>query len=856
MEGEPRPSPEPDIPLPIQLEGVQSDLIRLHSQSRHVRSQEAKDDIQRNINLQNIVKREVLARFHHPDLINLIDMVVKDRLNEELLHGFKSPESLQRLNQFKEYLEDTDSRLSTEEKNFVGIYHNTEHELRKIDAEIEAGSRSSVITPEQKAYAIQSHIEIQRRIDQKDESLQERLRTGDLSITDYENDLKERATRNINILSSAGREALGGELRKSQEELDRDDEEIISASTQYGTEKKYYWPRSRFGKISKMRSILNQIARNYTQEGTQTQQLLFQELTAVLATLEQSSDPNSKQLGKEMNEEFIRRMHFQSAFLAVYNAGDANGVAQGVNQLYGGLMDTLIRDGGSYSENSEPSANLPIQKAMRWYEQNALRWLNIAVDSNALVNNELIPLLKDYFERNLGPEYQEIKRQYLLYKEASDDGPDAEEKKKFTQKYNIWQEYISHSADSAQIIGENMWSTTLRRVVQDPLIDNLGNIIHDPNDYDDKTKKGKLEFYSRQKNGQNGYFAARRALKGKEWLWTQIDVKRGYKFNMELLKGIDLNTRDLLSLLPGDLEGTLSRTLRTIYAAEAGQQIITDQMNDKAKEDAKSLVQAILGIKKTVDWGVGDSKYVDMTKIVWKMSDFNELFEEARLQVMKDNQLDSLDMSDPRFTNDPRYIEINNRKNILQGFIDRYKPYTDPTHPNFNENLFFFTSKGEDTLLVTYSTMIEPPSSKTGRHIANPDNLRDELQKGADSYLRKPSPDALAKFVSSFGFIGDQQVQRAKQIVLNYILWRREGSGSKEKPKLRPLDEEALIIDLGNKVGLDKEARDLIRFALRSNDPLMHELLLLMEQLPFGAAFLDAIWELVKETMQAAVKSK
>lgn len=860
MESERHPAPEsgpaPEIPLTRQLENVHADLARLQSQYRYARNQSEKDDIKRNLVLQNTVKREVLARFHHDDLINLVDLVVKDALNEQILQGFKSSESNQRLNQLNDYLDPRDTRLSAEEKKFIDTYRDGEQQIGLIQAQAEAGSRSLVITPEQKAYAIQSHIEIQRRIDKEDDALQERLSTGQLSREDYEASLREKATVNIDILSSAGREALGGEVRKTQEELDRDDEEIIRASTQYGTEKHYYWPRSKFGKIAKMRSILNQIARNYTQEGTQTQQLLFQELTSVLATLEQSDNPDMRELGKEMNEEFIRRMHFQAAFLAVYNAGDASGVAQGVNQLYGGLIDNLVRDGGGYTINSEPHARLPIQKALRWYEQNALRWLDITIDSNSLVTSELLPTLKDYYERSLGDEYKEIKRRYNLYKDSSDDGPDADQKRKAVQLYNHWQEYISQSADSAQIIGENMWSASLRRVAQDPLVDRFGNIITDPNEYSTKADAGKLEFFGLRKNGQGGFFPARRAVRSKEWLWTQVHTKGGYKFNMELLQGIDLNTRDLFSLLPGDLEGTLSRSLRTIYKIERGLGEITEQVNDEARSDARKIVEAIIGIKKANDWGVGDSKYVDMTKMVWRMSEFNELVDEVRLQIIKEKNLSELDPTDPQLVNDPRYIEINNRKELLQGFIERYKKYTEPSHPSYNKDLSFFITKDNDTSLLSYATMIDPPSAKTGRHLASPDALRDELQKGADSYLRKPNPDSLAKVIGAFGFLGDQQVIRAKQLVLNYILWRREGGGSKNKPALRPLDEEALLVDLGNKVGLGTDERELIRSALRSNDPLMHELLLLMEQLPFGAAFLEAIWELVKETMEAAVKSK
>ncbi|MDO8429677.1 MAG: hypothetical protein Q7S88_03545 [Candidatus Daviesbacteria bacterium] len=606
---------------------------------------------------------------------------------------------------------------------------------------------------------------------------------------------------------------------KTLERIARKEIEAIQVITEVGAPREYFWPVDDRLKVAKMHDYLNQIESLFTAEGTQTQRKLFGELVAVIDQLKKTKPD----LGSAMENDFLQRVYFQQSFLALWNATDANSGAGSWNALYGHLIDTLFRDGGAYAEKVAENSNIPVLKMYRWHSdnQNAMRLLNPVFNEGDLKEEARVESRKYFLRQHeklaaeasksndaqkAGKYQQEIdllraklqiseavigakaKKIQLVREGKNVDQAEADiekteaELKHFTeevQNNSLFLEMAEANVESARLQGERWWLVTLKRHIQDPLITPEGKIVNSKEEFIEAAAHGKkLEFLG---TARAGNFPIRRAISPNKWLWTQIDTAKGYMLHMDMVEGIDFNTRDMFTLLVDDYEKYLRSELRGVNFGSK---------DELSEDDVKALEAEVAMVMKDIfdvksEEKDGKLKRVrdetnayDLSKMVWKLSDFDELEQELLEKGFAEDS--------------PEMVGLLERKIRLKSYCDSPK----------YETVF----KGE--VLVSYNVPnVRAPGALTSRHLVSPDAARTKITEKPGSLMFDPtSHHAVVEACTAFIFTADGQIDRQVQFMKNYA---HHMLRAKEKTA-NPRSVDFLMAHVGAELKMSPENMDKV----------------------------------------------
>lgn len=550
--------------------------------------------------------------------------------------------------------------------------------------------------------------------------------------------------------------------------------EEIQIVTQTGLKEKVHWPKSAEGKIKHFRSVMFDIEDNFAEENTGTHRGSVNELFGVVSALRQESDPAKQELraiGEKLFEEFTRRYAFQAVYVKYATAADANGVAEGAAGTYDLMQNLILRDldHGFYDQYDQvdpenpnvkvkkdltaESKNLRVWKSFNWYHKNAKKIRETANDEQQSWHDK-------------------------LQQELIDSGMDKDD------------------AASSQILGQRMWEITLRRSMDDEIVntDTLQG-------YDTSTPEGRKKLEEDAKNRKvdfkgnvkGGTQFARRTGLLSQWLWTQWG---NYRFkSLDLVEGIDFNNRDMFAHIPGDLEGFLKKELLIIYNStpvDIGNGVISTidpkATGEYVSKQATKIAEAIIGVKK--DKWSKSSKLVDFSQLVFEIEDLDNLERPS-------------DMSEAEFVSWKA-----ERKEILEMYKYDETKTVDQNNSN-KENARIRIANHFKGGYFDFKR-VRPASAMVSSSFKGQEEIRGFLTK-PDGILRNPTAKSALAFAQTFNFLNAGQFERYIQAIRDYIIFEKRG-GFFGDTGLSSERAEIIINELALKLQLnEKEVADLKR---------------------------------------------
>ncbi len=545
-------------------------------------------------------------------------------------------------------------------------------------------------------------------------------------------------------------------------------------------------PREPGKMLGYMRNILNQIEQTYEAQGKPEIRVDLQKLYLAMPVLKEwgeekpawMSEEDHKQwkgvinkAGKIMSEEFEFRFAFHQSWVKFANASGIDDAVGGMSGMYTDQLNYLLVKGRKN--------NLLVSAAFEWMEKNSEEFL-------------------------LGtPEHQEQMRKKLLHdlehnwkpkNKISEDIVDPETKK-VTPGVTMDLRFTDDDYLSAQLVGEHMFVLTARLAQKNFLVDKERRYKLDPNDpVDAQTiKSGAVALAYSPGSGGQGQINNSKAM---EWLHTQTnnykDTYGGFPVE-DLLKGVDFNDKDFLSILPSQVGDYYKDRLFEIYKAKAEDAEAIGVSREKASKDSIVMVEAVFGIDALPNGKF--PKLPDLSKVTFSREELIDHAENETDPVLK--------------------AEYQARLKKLTEIFDDIQKEMGPVSDEDKPELLVKQWEEGEFIDFNWQT-IWRPGRWANYNVGLPQKVADSIQK-PNGFMITKSAKSLVEFAKMYDGLKSGRFPIQQKIVENFVNWRLnppEGVG-----KLRPIDAEAYIASLATQLNLKDGAVADLKDAIVANNP-------------------------------------
>lgn len=344
--------------------------------------------------------------------------------------------------------------------------------------------------------------------------------------------------------------------------------EPITVITPEGGKVEFQWPRSKEGKIARMREILLKVEESGAADGGLSSRQSMRELELVINALAtDATKVDKRKIGLEMFQETAARLTLHASYLEFGGATDGEKIHNAVKPIQAGHLNFFFHNLEGF------------WKSFLTYDQNSTEYLKEARSGRS-----------DNFDAQV--------REKIVRDESS---------------------FAKVTARSAQLTSQRLWQITFRAAAKDILV-NKDTLA--PATEEDR-KKGNVEFLG---NPQGGNSSAAREIQFVNWLYKQKNELKLVDEQIHLMDGVPLGAEEFFVSMPGKIETFYKELLSAHYSRGKTTPDELKDARERAEEEANAIAETLTGIKSEKKPGekpVWPKDGIDISNFKWKAEDWD-----------------------------------------------------------------------------------------------------------------------------------------------------------------------------------------------------------------------------------------